>query len=338
MATPALRKVLITGAGTGFGHEAAMRLAEKGFDVIAAVEIYAQVQTMKRQAKERGVTLQVEKLDVTNDGDRRKALDWGVEILVNNAGVGEGGSTVDIPASNIRHQFEVNVTGPLLLTQPIAKQMIKRGAGRIVWVSSREGLNVNPFTGIYSASKHAVEAIAETMADELQEYNIEVATVNPGPFLTGFNDRMFQTWESWEDDPSQRLFDYAQARLPARAVRPRAGLRDADGRRGRRGRQLPQSGAQVDDRRDRAPPADSLAAQGHRRSRDPASGDHALLRDAAGDSRRELTVRTSLATRRPLSEVTPTGADGHPSSAASARPCADSVFPRASRRGNAASR
>jgi NAD(P)-dependent dehydrogenase (short-subunit alcohol dehydrogenase family) len=214
MATPALKKVLITGAGTGFGHEAAMRLAEKGFDVIAGVEIYAQVQTMKRQANERGVTLHVEKLDVTNDGDRRKALDWGVEILVNNAGVGEGGSTVDIPAANIRHQFEVNVTGPLLLTQPIAKQMIKRGAGRIVWVSSREGLNVNPFTGIYSASKHAVEAIAETMADELQEYNIEVATVNPGPFLTGFNDRMFQTWESWEDDPSQRLFDYAKLAFP----------------------------------------------------------------------------------------------------------------------------
>jgi NAD(P)-dependent dehydrogenase (short-subunit alcohol dehydrogenase family) len=214
MATPALKKVLITGAGTGFGHEAAMRLAEKGFDVIAAVEIYSQVQTMKRQAAARGVTLQVEKLDVTSDGDRRKALDWGVEILVNNAGVGEGGSTVDIPAANIRHQFEVNVTGPLLLTQPIAKQMIKRGAGRIVWVSSREGLNVNPFTGIYSASKHAVEAIAETMADELQEYNIEVATVNPGPFLTGFNDRMFQTWESWEDDPTQRLFDYAKLAFP----------------------------------------------------------------------------------------------------------------------------
>ena len=222
MASSALRKVLITGAGTGFGHEAAMRLAEKGFDVIAAVEIYAQVQTMKRQAKERGVTLQVEKLDVTNDGDRRKALDWGVEILVNNAGVGEGGSTVDIPASNIRHQFEVNVTGPLLLTQPIAKQMIKRGAGRIVWVSSREGLNVNPFTGIYSASKHAVEAIAETMADELQEYNIEVATVNPGPFLTGFNDRMFQTWESWEDDPSQRLFDYAKLAFPRAQFDPEA--------------------------------------------------------------------------------------------------------------------
>jgi short-subunit dehydrogenase len=141
-------------------------------------------------------------------------LAWDVEILVNNAGVGEGGSVVDIPAANIRNEWEVNITGPLLLTQGIAKQMVTRGAGRIVWVSSREGLNVNPFTGIYAASKHAVEAIAETMKLELQEFGIEVATVNPGPFLTGFNDRMFQTHESWEDDPKQRLFDYSKLAFP----------------------------------------------------------------------------------------------------------------------------
>jgi NAD(P)-dependent dehydrogenase (short-subunit alcohol dehydrogenase family) len=209
-----MKRVLITGSGTGFGHEAAMRLADKGFDVIAAVEIYAQVQTLKRQAAARNVTLQVEKLDVTDPGDRRKALDWNVEILVNNAGVLEGGSVLDIPASNMRNEFEVNVVGPLLLTQGIAKQMVKRGEGRIVWVSSREGLNTNPFTGIYAASKHAVEAIAETMSLELQEFGIEVATVNPGPFLTGFNDRGFETWRSWEDDPAERLFDYSELAFP----------------------------------------------------------------------------------------------------------------------------
>jgi NAD(P)-dependent dehydrogenase (short-subunit alcohol dehydrogenase family) len=210
----AVKKVLITGAGSGFGHEVAMRLAQKGFDVIAGVEIWAQVQTLKWQAAERTVDLQVEKLDVTDDGDRRKALAWGVEILVNNAGVGEGGSVVDVPARNMRREFETNVIGPLLLTQGIAKQMVQRGEGRIVWVSSREGLNVNPFTGIYSASKHAIEAIAETMSLELQEFGVEVATVNPGPFLTGFNDRMFQTWESWEDDPSERVFDYSKLAFP----------------------------------------------------------------------------------------------------------------------------
>jgi NAD(P)-dependent dehydrogenase (short-subunit alcohol dehydrogenase family) len=215
-----MKKVLITGSGTGFGHEVAIRLAAKGFDVIAAVEIYAQVQTLKREAAARGVTLQVEKLDVTNDGDRRKALAWNVEILVNNAGVLEGGSVVDIPAFNIRREFEVNVVGPLLLTQGIAKQMVKRGKGRIVWVSSREGINVNPFTGIYSASKHAVEAIAETMSLELQEFGIEVATINPGPFLTGFNDRGFQTWQSWEDNPSERLYDYSKLAFPRAQFAP----------------------------------------------------------------------------------------------------------------------
>ncbi len=209
-----MKTVLITGAGTGFGHEAAMRLAEKGFDVIASVEIYAQVQPMKRQAAARGVKLRVEKLDVTNEGDRRKALGWNVEILVNNAGVLEGGSVVDIPGANMRHEFEANVIGPLLLTQGIAKQMARRRQGRIVWVSSREGINVNPFTGIYSASKHAVEAIAGTMSLELQEFGVEVATVNPGPFLTGFNDRGFETWKSWEDDPSDRLFDYSKLAFP----------------------------------------------------------------------------------------------------------------------------
>ena len=124
-----MKKVLITGAGTGFGFEVAMRLAKKEFDVIAAVEIYAQVQTLKRQAAARGVTLRVEKLDVTDSGDRKKALSWGVEILVNNAGVLEGGSVVDIPAANMRQEFEVNVIGPLALTQGIAKQMVKRGKG-----------------------------------------------------------------------------------------------------------------------------------------------------------------------------------------------------------------
>jgi len=137
-----------------------------------------------------------------------------VEILVNNAGVLESGCVLDIPGANMRNEFEVNVVGPLLLTQGIAKQMVKRGEGRIVWVSSREGLNVNPFTGIYAASKHAVEAIARTMNPKLQEFGVEVAIVNPGPFLTRFNDRGFDTWASWEDNPAERLFDYAKLAFP----------------------------------------------------------------------------------------------------------------------------
>jgi NAD(P)-dependent dehydrogenase (short-subunit alcohol dehydrogenase family) len=66
----------------------------------------------------------------------------------------------------------------------------------------------------YAASKHAVEAIAETMSLELREFGVEVATINPGPFLTGFNDRGFETWKSWEDEGSERLFDYSKLAFP----------------------------------------------------------------------------------------------------------------------------
>ncbi|WP_312808569.1 SDR family oxidoreductase [Corynebacterium variabile] len=175
---------LITGAGSGFGREISLRLAEQGHDVIAGVEIIAQVNTLRAEARDRGVELRVEKLDVTDEGDRAKALDWGVDVLLNNAGISEGGATVDLPAEVIRRQFEVNVFGPVLLTQGIAKQMGAKKAGRIVFMSSVAGLTVDPFTGAYAGSKHAVEAFADALDQELAEYGVTVATINPPPDST----------------------------------------------------------------------------------------------------------------------------------------------------------
>ena len=209
-----MTKVLVTGAGTGFGNEIALRLAAQGFDVIAGVEIIAQVQAVKEQAKSRGVALRVEKLDVTNEDDRQKAWHWDIDVLLNNAGISEGGSMADIPAENLRHQLEVNLVGPVLLTQGIVKKMVAKRKGKIVFMSSVAGLTADPFTGAYSASKHAIEAVAEALGKELQEFGIEVATINPGPFLTGFNDRMFETWTSWKDDVTKRLFDYEKMAFP----------------------------------------------------------------------------------------------------------------------------
>jgi len=206
--------ILVTGAGTGFGYEVALRLAAKGLDVIAGVEIVAQVHSLEQEAKRRGVQLRIEKLDVTHEGDRRKAGEWDVDVVLNNAGISEGGATVDIPAQNLRRQYEVNVVGPLMLTQLIAKKMVLKKKGKIVFMSSVAGLTTDPFAGAYASSKHAIEAIAEAMSQELKEFGIEVATINPGPFLTGFNDRMFETWKDWQDDPSQRLFDYSKLAFP----------------------------------------------------------------------------------------------------------------------------
>ncbi|MYR92256.1 MULTISPECIES: SDR family oxidoreductase [unclassified Streptomyces] len=206
--------ILITGAGTGFGKEVALRLAAAGHDVIAGTEIVAQVTAVREAAKERGARLRVEKLDVTDPDDRENAWTWDVEVLLNNAGISEGGSTVDIPADRLRRQFEVNVFGPVLLTQGFARKMAARRSGRIVFMSSVAGLTVDPFTGAYAGSKHAVEAFADALDQELAEFGVTVATINPGPFLTGFNDTMFETWKQWRDDPSRRLFDYAEIAFP----------------------------------------------------------------------------------------------------------------------------
>ncbi|WP_395371362.1 SDR family oxidoreductase [Komagataeibacter diospyri] len=208
------RTILVTGAGTGFGREIALRLAARQWTVIAGVEIPSQIFQLEHEAEQRGVALQVEKLDVTSAADRARFSMLDVDVILNNAGIGEGGSMVDIPEEHLRRQFEVNVVGPVLLTQGIAKRMATRRAGKIVFMSSCAGLTSDPFTGAYSASKHAIEAIAEALGKELQEFGVAVATVNPGPFLTGFNDRIFDSWKSWGKSQSDNLFDYEHIAYP----------------------------------------------------------------------------------------------------------------------------
>lgn len=202
--------ILVTGAGTGFGKNIAFKLAEMGKKVIAGVEVMSQVSALEKEAREKGLTLQLEQLDVTNPKDREKAWKWDVDILVNNAAIKEGGSLVDIPEENLRRQLDVNAISPIILTKGFARQMVQNKRGRIVFVSSVSGLSANPFSGPYAASKHAVEAFADALSKELQEFNIEVATINPGPYLTGFNDREFETYKGWDDDPAERIFDYDQ--------------------------------------------------------------------------------------------------------------------------------
>ncbi|WP_225744032.1 SDR family oxidoreductase [Marinilactibacillus sp. Marseille-P9653] len=170
--------------------------------------------------QKQGLTMQIDKLDVTDPKDREKAWNWDIDVLVNNAAIKEGGAVVDIPEDNLRNQFDVNVIGPVLLTQGFARKMIEKNKGRIVFVSSISGMMVNPFSGPYSASKYATEALVNTLSQELQEFNIEVATINPGPYLTGFNDREMEVWRSWQDDASKRVFNYEDIAFPFEQFNP----------------------------------------------------------------------------------------------------------------------
>jgi NAD(P)-dependent dehydrogenase (short-subunit alcohol dehydrogenase family) len=194
-----LAKILITGAGTGLGRGAALGLARAGHHVIAGAELWSQARDLRSDAQRQGVHLDATKLDVTDEIDRTHAFGYDVDILVLNAGIQEAGSVVEIPMALVRRSFEVNVFGHLHLVQGFAPQMLSRGSGKVVWVSSAVGIRTRPWVGVYAATKHAIEALAWAMKGELGPRGIRVATINPGPFRTGYNDTgveaMFQWWK-----------------------------------------------------------------------------------------------------------------------------------------------
>lgn len=218
---------LITGAGTGLGKGIAFALAKAGHKVIAGVETLSEVSAVTLEAEEQKLDLQVEKLDITDSVDRERASEWDIDVLLNNSGISEGGSLVDIPEERLRNQFEVNVFGTILLTQKVARNMIQKGRGKIIFMSSVSGLMADPLSGSYGGSKFALEGFAESLSKELQEFGVQVATINPGPYLTGFNDREFETWRTWQDDPSKRIFDYEQLAFPYEQLDPEKAVKAA---------------------------------------------------------------------------------------------------------------
>ena len=196
------KRVLITGAGSGFGEGAAIGMAQAGHDVIATTHSSAQVTPLREKGKKLGLTnLRVEKLDVLNQHDVINAMRWDIDILFSNAGIGEAGPVSEIPLDLVRSNFETNVFAPLAFTQKVIRKFIdEKRPGKVVFTSSMGGLFTPAGFGCYCATKHALEAFAESLSDELKAFNIKIQTINPGPYLTGFNETMAETAFHWLDD------------------------------------------------------------------------------------------------------------------------------------------
>jgi short-subunit dehydrogenase len=146
-------------------------------------------------------TLRIEKLDLLDPYDVTRACNLDFDVLVNNAGIGEGGPIAEIPLDLVRRNFEVNVFAPLALTQRVVKSWVARAIhGKVVFVSSMGGLFSPPGFSAYAATKHALEAIAEAMQEELRPFGVQVQTINPGAYLTGFNEAMAENAFRWLDD------------------------------------------------------------------------------------------------------------------------------------------
>jgi NAD(P)-dependent dehydrogenase (short-subunit alcohol dehydrogenase family) len=170
--------VVVTGVSSGIGRATAERLAKQGCQVFGTVRSIAKTTPLP------GVEL-VE-MDVCDDAsvqrgvqsiiDRTKRID----VLVNNAGMAMLGAAEETSIAEATSMFDTNVLGILRTSKAVLPHMRAQRAGRIVNVSSVLGFLPAPYMGLYSASKHAVEGMSETMDHEVRQFGIRVALVEPG--------------------------------------------------------------------------------------------------------------------------------------------------------------
>ena len=140
------KTILITGAGSGIGRDAAFALAARGHRVIATTYSEAQADALRETCRSRAPGIEVLKLDITSASDRAQILEQPLDVLLNNAGVGESGSLAEVDVDRIRQAFEVNVFATLELTQLALRGMIARRQGTVLFVSSIAGRVPMPST------------------------------------------------------------------------------------------------------------------------------------------------------------------------------------------------
>jgi NAD(P)-dependent dehydrogenase (short-subunit alcohol dehydrogenase family) len=169
------RTALVTGASSGIGAACASRLVGAGWRVFAGV----------RRAGDAPTGTEEILLDVTDEDQIRAAAER-IEVvhgLVNNAGIALAVPLEFIPLQELRRQFEVNVFGQVAVTQAFLPHL-RRSRGRVVFMGSIAGQSALPFLGPYAASKHALEAVADTWRLELRPFGVDVALVQPGTIKT----------------------------------------------------------------------------------------------------------------------------------------------------------
>jgi NAD(P)-dependent dehydrogenase (short-subunit alcohol dehydrogenase family) len=183
---------LITGVSGGLGREIARAAFERGDNVAGTVRQAADKVTFESLAPGRahGVLLDLARPEDASPAVAAAAEAVGtIEVLVNNAGYGLVGAVEEASLEELRRQFEVNVFSALGMIQAVLPAMRARRVGRIVNVTSVSGLAVWAGTGVYCASKHALEAIGETLAEEVAPLGIAVINVAPGGMRTDYAGR-----------------------------------------------------------------------------------------------------------------------------------------------------
>lgn len=204
------KKVFITGAGSGLGKEAAIALARRGHTVYASVHYNNQIDSLLNIASKENLKLESFKLDILNESDRNLILNYDIDVLICNAGIGNSGSVAEVSVDNVEEVFNTNVFCNLRLIQLAIKNMIEvKKQGRIIILSSLVGRISMPFLSPYCASKFSLECFATCLKSEMKilkhirpDINIEVGIIEPGAYATGFNKENIEKKYVWMDKSS----------------------------------------------------------------------------------------------------------------------------------------
>jgi NAD(P)-dependent dehydrogenase (short-subunit alcohol dehydrogenase family) len=189
-----MQSVVITGVSTGIGWATAKLLLDRGFRVFGSVRKQADADRLSKQF---GANFTPLLFDVTDEAAvlaaaRQVRAALGGETLtglVNNAGIAVAGPVLELAADEFRRQMDVNIIGPIIATQAFGPLLgtdpsLKGPRGRIVMISSVAGKNGNPLMSAYSASKHAIEGLSESLRREMMLFGIDVIIVAPGAVKT----------------------------------------------------------------------------------------------------------------------------------------------------------
>ena len=201
MAIPLKDKVvLITGASSGFGEDAARLFAKEGCKVVLAARRLEKLQSLAGEIQEAGGEALAVPVDVNNPAEIAVMVEttldlYGqIDILFNNAGFGSLNWFEELqPERQIETVVRVNLIGTMLVTRAVLPHMLERGTGHVINMSSVAGLIAPPLLTAYSASKFGVRSFTDALRREVAPFGIRVSGIYPGPATTEFGQQLDRT-------------------------------------------------------------------------------------------------------------------------------------------------
>jgi len=181
-----MKLVLITGTSKGIGLETALKFGRAGYKVFATMRNPEKASAFKQKIKNESLDIIILKMDVDSDASVKQCIDviiqkyGSVDVLVNNAGIERHGSIEEMPMDDFQAIMNTNYLGVLRCTKALLPQMRQNKNGCIINVASVSGHISNSPLGAYAASKFALEAISEALAQEVKPFNVKVAIIEPG--------------------------------------------------------------------------------------------------------------------------------------------------------------